>query len=86
MIVPVLFILAGIFLISLAINIERLKVPNHIKQSIPKKVWKILINLYAIFISLCFAFSVLFIVSVGLFNGSGVWFLCWLRDYLKKKD
>jgi cyanate permease len=86
MIVPVLSILAGIFLISLAINIERLKVPNHIKQSIPKKVWKILINLYAIFISLCFAFSVFFLISVGFLNGTALVVVAWLRDYLKKKD
>jgi hypothetical protein len=70
----------------LAINIERLKVPNRIKQSIPKKVWKILINLYAIFISLCFAFSVFFLISVGFLNGTALVVVAWLRDYLKKKD
>jgi hypothetical protein len=57
MIVPILFILAGIFLISLAINIERLKVPNYIKQIIPKKVWRILVNIYAICILIGYILS-----------------------------
>jgi sulfite exporter TauE/SafE len=69
MIASVLFIIAGIFLISLAINLERLKVPNYIKQSIPKKAWSVMLNIVAIFLSISFAFSLFCLFIAGILNG-----------------